>query len=215
MKEILPTDFTIASTYFNNDWSRKSAVSAFQGPVGTSPIKGDEGTLIAKILVQESNTTDGFLVGFGGAADSKRMLVGYEPAAAYRGFVFFNGGTGLFTRILPDAAAGEYFVRVSKRGMSFVAQVAADDEFENILGQVSATARNLPNQSPRISAKMPTPLSMVGYVKYSDKALAHPNTPARISANGKQVIVTRFRGDGNNWCFIRTPHNYTRGCVIY
>lgn len=211
---INPNWFDNAATYMLNDWSRRSNASATAlqslGRDGQLPYKAM--TLELDIAVDVTNTTDGFIIGFGNAATSAdRVAVGYEPAAAYRGLVFFAGG--VFTRIVPieSLVSGLYKLILSKNDTKYRYQVRnpegiliVDSEYENAV----STSRQL-----YISGKYTTASKTLVKDVRLKQGVALDAKPKSASGfkdiTGRNVVIEHFGGEGNDWCFVRTPDNYS------
>lgn len=213
-----PADCAGAGSYFFEDWTRRTTTSASAQGNGNFTIPGTDGCFVVKFNIDTSNTVDGFLVGFGGNTSSKRALIGYEPSLAQRGFVFYNGASSTFSMIKPVAelTSGTYYGRVSKRSTTYIAEIATDPQFTDVIGTVTANASGLDSQVPRVSIKAVTAsVSLVEWVQYSERALGHIAAAERGGAaalvpDGSNVYITQFEGGaGNNWCFVRTPSTYS------
>ncbi len=211
---INPSWFNTAQSYLLNDWSRRTNTnsSAYQS-------LGRDGQLSSKAMILEvdidvdiNNTTDGFIIGFGNTATSAdRVAVGYEPAVAYRGLVFFAGG--VFTKIAPieSLVSGLYKLVLSKNDTKYRYQVRSpdgllivDSEYENAV----STSRQL-----YISGKYTTASKTLVKDVRLKQGISLEAKPKSASGfkdiAGRNVVIEHFGGEGNDWCFVRTPDNYS------
>lgn len=218
---INPNWFDSAATYMLEDWSRRTntSASALQSLGRDGQLASKANIIEMDMVVDTSNTTDGFLIGFGNTTTSSdRVAIGYEPAAAYRGLVFLNGEpTGAsFTRIVPidQLVNGIYKLVLSKADTYCRYQVykpdgllLVDREYQSDL----ATSRQL-----YISGKYTTASKTLVKDVRLKLGEALPEKPkASTSGNGfkdlsgRNLVQEQFGGEGNDWSFVYTPPNYS------
>ena len=216
--KINPNWFDTAASYMFNDWSRRSNVSAsaLQSLGRDGQLTYKSNILEIDMVVDTSNTTDGFLIGFGNTTTSSdRIAIGYEPAAAYRGLVFLSGTASgaAFSRIVPieQLTNGVYKLVLSKSDTYYRYQVykpdgvlLVDREHQSDL----ATSRQLYISGKYTTAsktlvkdvRLKQGVSLEAKLKQSDgfKDLV-----------GRNLVQEQFGGEGNDWSFVYTPENYS------
>ena len=215
---INPNWFDSAASYMLEDWSRRTTTSA-----SALQSLGRDGQLASKaniiemdILVDTSNTTDGFLIGFGNAATSSdRIAIGYEPASTYRGLVFLSGTVSgaAFNRIVPieQLTNGVYKLVLSKSDTYYRYQVYKPDGVLMVDGEYQsdlATSLQL-----YISGKYTTASKTLVKDVRLKQGVSLEVKPKQSTGfkdlTGRNLIQEQFGGEGNDWCFVYTPPNYS------
>lgn len=215
---INPSWFNNAATYMFNDWSRRSnsIASAVQSFGRNGQLLSKANTIEIDIDVDTANITDGFLIGFGNTpSSSDRVAIGYEPAASYRGLVFLNGTSSgaVFTRIVPtdQLIDGIYRLVLSKSDTYYRYQVYKPDglllidrEYRGDL----ATSRQL-----YISAKYTTASKTLVKDVRLKQGVSLEVKPRQSDGfkdlTGRNLVQEQFGGEGDDWCFVYTPKNYS------
>ncbi|MDC5216123.1 hypothetical protein [Acinetobacter baumannii] len=214
---INPSWFNTAQSYLLNDWSRRTNTnsSAYQS-------LGRDGQLSSKAMILEvdidvdiNNTTDGFIIGFGNTATSAdRVAVGYEPAVAYRGLVFFAGG--VFTKIAPieSLVSGLYKLVLSKNDTKYRYQVRSpdgllivDSEYENAV----STSRQLyiSGKYTTASKTLVKDVRLTQGISLDDKRTTSSSGGGFKDLTGRNLVQEQFGGEGNDWSFVYTPESYS------
>jgi hypothetical protein len=171
-------------------------------------LPNDEGVITAKITL-DITTENGALIGFADDDDS-RALVGYEPAASVQGFVVYTSTTG-FSVLNPVAELtnGDYYIRASKIGTQFRFEVATDPLFRDVIGLKQGSYPDLTSSKLRLNIKAPDTAKLISQVQYCEYATGLNNSSKKLISVGRELLITNFGGAGNDYCFVRTPDNYT------
>lgn len=138
---------------------------------------------LKSIKTSSMDATDGVILGADGTmeyADNEEFL-----------------GAASATDVMKGLKAGKYYVRVKetetqKAGDSVCIIVMEGDELDSALSYWDPNGDGSVDIADQI---------------YMDKERANW-VDRRESVVGRQVLIYRFGGDGNDWCFVRTPADY-------
>ena len=160
-------------------------------------------------LVIDAAVTFGALIGFcktDAYSGAERVLVGYEPA--HSAIELYDGATGLFYKIIDAPTTGTYRFRLVYNSTSSL-DIYIDDVLYPSSDYVTL---NMDIRYFRVNCKLANLGLAVKNISVKELDATLEDSAKQYNAygqlSGENVHIYEFGGQGNDYCFVRTPAIY-------
>ncbi|WP_131203795.1 hypothetical protein [Acinetobacter baumannii] len=212
--KINPKYLDVGGNYMFDDWTRRTTVVSSGATImsGTDLNLGSKQlTLKFKVNVEAANTTDAFMLGFGNTSTNDRVVIGYESRAGYQGITAFVKDSWYVIVPISDLTDGVYNITLSKDDIRYLYEVR--DAVNKLVKRGAFEDETLTSSRLHAVTRLPTASKTVIHDVYLYTASLLVETSAAASGfkdiTGRNVVIEHFGGEGNDWCFVRTPDNYS------